>query len=126
MIASPIKRALAAICSAIAVLALASCNSCEYVSDTAKEASKTAHSEIDKRLDEETVWHASAQEADGRRLVETGTVSYGCRTYVTPHTIHVGKSTIITTTSHTSCEHEGIEYRLVYDMSGNVIDFVRN
>ena len=125
MTASPMKRAFVAICSAIAVLTLASCDSCEYVSDTAKEASKTAHSEINKRLDEKTVWHASAQEADGRRLVETGTVSYGCRTYVTPHAIYTGKSTIITTTSHALCEHEGIEYRLVYDMSGNVIDFVR-
>ena len=119
------KKALAIICSAASIFCLASCNSCEYVSDTAKEASKIAHSEVDKGLESSVKWYVSTQESDGKSLVETGTVSYGCRSYLRLHAIHTGKTTIMTPMPYISCEHSDVGYRLVYDMSGNVIDFVR-
>lgn len=119
------RRPLALAIAVIIALALAACDSCEYVSDIAKQASQTAHSQADEHLDAETIWLPSTQEADGKRLVETGTVSYGCRTCYMPHVVHAGKTKVITTMPYTTCDHDDIPYRLVYDTSGTVIDFTK-
>lgn len=119
------RRPLALAIAVIVTLALAACDSCEYVSDIAKQASQTAHSQADEHLDAETIWLPSTQEADGKRLVETGTVSYGCRTRYMPQLVYDGKTTVITTMPYTTCDHDDIPYRLIYDMHGTVIDFTK-
>lgn len=119
------RKPIALAIAVIVTLALAACDSCEYVSDIAKQASQTAHSQADEQLDAETIWHPSTQDADGKRLVETGAVSYGCRTRSMPHVTLAGKTTVITTMPYTTCDHDDIPYRLVYDTSGTVIDFTK-
>lgn len=119
------RRPLALAIAVIIALALAACDSCEYVSDIAKQASQTAHSQADEHLDAETIWLPSTQEADGKRLVETGTVSYGCRTHQMPHMMSTGKTWVMTTMPYTTCDHDDIPYRLIYDTSGNVTDFTK-
>lgn len=57
--------------------------------------------------------------------METGAVSYGCRTLQMPHVTLVGKTKVITTMPYTTCDHDDIPYRLIYDMHGTVIDFTK-
>ena len=119
----PARRAIAL--AVIIMFTLSGCSTCKYISDTAKGASGIAHETEERKLEDDVSWNPKTQEKDGRRIKETGTLSYGCKTYVTPHLIIANKHPIVTTMPHITCKHSKIPYQLTYDIQGNIIEFTK-